>query len=259
MTFFLMIPVVLSALLYLVRTWLRSQWGVCSLPTRLEGKVVLVTGGNVGLGAATALDLAARGATVVLAARSENSSLETVSRIRRQTGNSEVHYLHLDLASFQSVRQFAGEFLQKYPDLYCLVCNAGVAFQMEKNVKTSLGLEIHAAVNHLGHFLLANLLLDSFRPSSGARIVMVGSHLAGQGELDFENLDHFKEGRKPKTKTIAPSGYCDSKLMNILFCKELVARSRVTAVSVCPGWCRTELGRNMPKTKTLRKCLWDLF
>ena len=251
MPLLLAIPLIILVLLYLVRFWLRSGWGVCSLPTQLTGKVVIVTGGNVGLGAETALDLAGRGATVVLASRSPDTSLETLTRIRRQTGNTDVHYMHLDLANLESVRQFAGEFLQKYTHLYCLVCNAGVAFQMEEKVKTSLGLEIHAAVNHLGHFLLANLLLESFQPRSGSRIVMVASHLASQGKLDFDNFDHFKEGREPKTKTIAPSGYCDSKLMNILFCKELVTRSRVTALSVCPGWCKTGLGRNM-KTNNLR-------
>ena len=235
--------------LVLLRRWRSSKWGKCTLATKLTGKVVVVTGGNVGLGAETALDLASRGATVVVASRSEESSLETVSRIKRQTGNSDVHYLHLDLANFDSVRQFASELLEKYPNIFCLVCNAGVWCPMDQNRKTSQGLEIHAGVNHLGHFLLSSLLLERLCESPPARLVVVTSSLSSQGCLDFEKFDHFREGRQaaPGSKSFAPTGYSDSKLMNVLFCKELsgrVAGRGLTTISVCPGWCKTQLARH---------------
>ena len=235
--------------LVILRRWRSSKWGRCTLPTKLTGKVVIVTGGNVGLGAETALDLAGRGATVVLACRSEDTSLETVTRIRKQTGNTDVHYMHLDLANLESVRQFAGDLLEKYPNIYCLVCNAGVWCPMDQEMKTSQGLEIHAGVNHLGHFLLTSLLLERLCQSSPSRLVLVSSSLSSQGTLDLEKFDHFREGRQavPGSKSFAPTGYCDSKLMNVLFCKELssrVAGRGLTTVSVCPGWCKTELARH---------------
>jgi len=235
--------------LVILRRWRSSKWGRCTLPTKLTGKVVIVTGGNVGLGAETALDLAGRGATVVLACRSEDTSLETVTRIRKQTGNTDVHYMHLDLANLESVRQFAGDLLEKYPNIYCLVCNAGVWCPMDQEMKTSQGLEIHAGVNHLGHFLLTSLLLERLCQSSPSRLVLVSSSLSSQGTLDLEKFDHFREGRPavPGSKSFAPTGYCDSKLMNVLFCKELSSRLAgrgLTTVSVCPGWCKTELARH---------------
>ena len=216
------LPVLVLLGVFLAMLWERSQWGVCSLRTRLDGKAVIVTGGNVGLGAQTGLKLAGRGATVVLACRSEERGQRTVDWIKKKTGNEDVHYKHLDLASFDSVRGFAREVLEEYPSISCLVCNAGVAFPMELQEKTDLGLEIHAAVNHLGHFLLTNLLIDGnhhhpWRTDRLLRVVMVASHLASQAQLDFDKFDHFKEGRQSPTKSLAPTGYCDSKLMNILF------------------------------------------
>ena len=249
--------------LVLLRRWRSSKWGVCTLQTRLTGKVVVVTGGNVGLGQETALDLARRGATVVLACRSQHSAQEAVNRIRSKTGNSEVHYMHLDLADLQSVRQFAGELLEKYPQIYCLVLNAGVWVPMDQNMKTSQGLEIHAAVNHLGHFLMTSLLLDRLTDSAPSRVVVVSSGLSTQGKLDLEKWDHFKEGRQPEPgrKSFAPTGYCDSKLMNVMFSKELARRLSgrgVTTVSVCPGWCKTELARHTG-IKTYQELILDIL
>lgn len=236
--------------LVLLRRWRSSRWGVCTLTSSLTGKLVIVTGGNVGLGAETALDLAKRGATVVLASRSEMTSSQTVDWIRQKTGNTEVHFMRLDLADLQSVRDFAGNILEKYSEIYCLVCNAGVWVPMEQDMKTSQGLEIHAGVNHLGHFLLTNLLLERLTQTSPSKVVVVSSGLSSQGKLDFDQFDHFKEGRRAEagSKTFAPTGYCDSKLMNVLFSKELSERTAglgLRTVSVCPGWCKTELARHV--------------
>ena len=236
--------------LYLLRRWQSSKWGVCNLKTKLNGKVVIVTGGNVGLGAEAAMDFAKRGATVILACRSWENTKDTLQRIRTNSGNNDVHYLHLDLGSLESVRQFAEDVQAKYPEIHTLVCNAGVWFPMEQKAKTSDGFEAHAGVNHLGHFLLTNLLLDRLALSAPARVVVVSSALSSSGKLDFEEYDHFKEGRQPdpSSKSFAPTGYCDSKMMNVLFAKELSVKASgrgVMAVSLCPGWCYTSLARHV--------------
>ena len=207
-------------------------------------------GGNVGLGAEAALDFAKRGATVVLACRSFDNTKDTIKRIRDKTGNNDVHFLHIDLGNLASIRQFVEDFQAKYTDLYALVCNAGVWYPMEQGAKTSDGFEAHAGVNHLGHFLLTNLLLDKLSDSAPSRVVVVSSMLSSRGKLDFTKFDHFKEGRKPEegSKGFAPTGYCDSKLMNVLFTKELSRRVTgrgITAVSLCPGWCLTSLARHV--------------
>ena len=249
--------------LVLLRRWRSSKWGVCTLTTRLTGRVVIVTGGNAGLGEETALDMASRGATVVLACRSSQGATEAVNRIRNKTGNKEVHYMHLDLADLASVRQFAEELLEKYSEIHCLVLNAGVWVPMDQKMKTSQGFEIHAGVNHLGHFLLTSLLLERLTQSAPSRIVVVSSGLSSQGRLDFDQWDHFREGRLPEpgSKSLAPTGYCDSKLMNVMFSKELASRLSgrgVTTVSVCPGWCKTELARHTG-IKTYQELILDIL
>lgn len=236
--------------LFLLRRWRSSKWGVCTLKTKLNGKVVIVTGGNVGLGAEAAMDFAKRGATVILACRSWENTKDTLHRIRTKSGNNDVHYLHLDLGSLESVRQFAEDVQAKYPEIHTLVCNAGVWFPMDNKAKTSDGFEAHAGVNHLGHFLLTNLLLDRLALSAPARVVVVSSALSSSGKLDFEKYDHFKEGRQPEpgSRSFAPTGYCDSKVMNVLFAKELSVKASgrgVMTLSLCPGWCKTSLARNV--------------
>jgi len=235
--------------LFLLRRWRASKWGVCKSNAKLNGKVIIVTGGNVGLGAEAALDFAKRGATVVLACRSFDNSKDTIKRIRDKTGNNDVHFLHIDLGNLASIRQFVEDFQAKYSNLYALVCNAGVWYPMEQGAKTSDAFEAHAGINHLGHFLLTNLLLDKLADSAPSRVVVVSSMLSSRGKLDFTEIDHFKDGRKPEEgkKDFAPTGYCDSKLMNVLFTKELSRRVTgrgITAVSLCPGWCLTSLARH---------------
>jgi light-dependent protochlorophyllide reductase len=236
--------------LYLLRRWRSSKWGLCTSTRVLTGQVIVITGANSGLGAEAARDFAKRGATVILACRSFENTKDILKDIRVSTGNNDVHYMHLDLANLESVREFSAEVAAKYPVIYALVCNAGVWSPMDKHMKTSDGFEIHAGVNHLGHFLLTNLLLDKLEESAPSRVVVVSSSLQSSGKLDFTTYDHFKEGRQPEpnSKTFAPTGYCDSKMMNALFTKELTVRLQgkgVTSVCICPGWCYTQLARHV--------------
>lgn len=251
--------------LYLVRRWRSSMWGVCTSTRRLEGQVIIITGGNTGLGAEAAEDLARRGATLILACRNFDNTRETIKYIRAKTGNNDVHYMHLDLGSLQSVREFAREVLAAHPQIHTLVCNAGVWVPMEQRSKTKDGFEIHAGVNHLGHFLLTSLLLERLVESAPSRVVVVSSGLMNQGQLDFEINDHFVAGRQPdptkKSRGHAPIGYCDSKLMNALFVKELAVRTQgrgIMSVCLCPGWCYTQLARHVP-IPFYKKCLLAPF
>merc|ERR1712013_180944 len=180
--------------------------------------------------------------------------------IREASGNNDVHYMHLDLASLQSVREFAEEVQSKYPAIHTLVCNAGVWMPMDKQAKTEDGFEVHAGVNHLGHFLLTSLLLGRLETSAPSRVVVVSSGLMNSGQLDLTAYDHWRNGRQvdPSKRTHAPSGYCDSKLMNALFTRELASRvagKGVGAVCVCPGWCYSDLARHTG-INFMKKVLW---
>lgn len=254
-----------AGFVYLVRRSRSRSWGLCTLNTNLEGKVVVVTGANVGLGLELVVQLATRGATVVMACRSWENTKDSLKLARDKTGNNDIHYMHLDLASFHSVREFSAELKQAYPAVYSLVCNAGVWYPMDQGRRTEEGHEIHAGINHLGHFLLTNLLLENLEFAlPGSRIVMVSSSLMNQAQLDLDNVDHFSQGRqqeKNAKNNFAPTGYCDSKMMNALFARELGSRlgeTGVKCVTVCPGWCYTNLARHV-KVSFLKKVLFVPF
>lgn len=241
-----------TALLMFLRRRNTKKWinvencpGLDMASKRLDGQVIVITGGNTGLGYWAALELARRGPqTIVLACRNVVAGNEAARKIAAETGHQNVKCMLLDLASLESVRSFVTDFKQDHSQLDTLVCNAGVWMPMDKKAKTADGFEIHAGVNHLGHFLLVNLLRDHGNP----RIVVVSSGLSGSGQVRSDNMeDLLYTGRfDGKGPSFAPSGYCDSKLMNVLFVKELARRFPGSlAYALCPGMCKTELGRNV--------------
>jgi NAD(P)-dependent dehydrogenase (short-subunit alcohol dehydrogenase family) len=236
--------------IFLLRQYVSRKWGYFKSNKSLKGQVIIVTGGNVGLGAEVVKDLAFRGATIIIASRSWENTRLFLGEVRQLTGNNDIHFIKLDLGDLASVKEFAEEFNQKYQRLDTLVCNAGLWVPMDKKQKTSDGFEIHAGVNHLGHFHLTNLLLPVLQKTLNSRVVVVSSSLMRQGKFDPEKYDHFHEGRSLEDgakRGFAPTGYCDSKLMNALFTKQLAARTegRMTSVCVCPGWCYTSLARSV--------------
>ena len=204
---------------------------------RLRGKIIIITGANSGIGKASALELAKKGATIILACRDMVAAKKAFCDIRKETGNGVLLIRELDLASLHSVRKFASRILTELERIDVLINNAGL-FQCPYS-KTSDGFEMQIGVNHLGHFLLTNLLLDRIKISNG-RIVIVSSGLHKYGYIDFENIN--SENHYDKAKA-----YCNSKLANNLFARKLAEKVEGTGVCVyClrPGIVRTNLGRH---------------
>ncbi|XP_066504473.1 retinol dehydrogenase 13 isoform X4 [Hoplias malabaricus] len=160
-----------------LRRW--KAGGVCHSTTHLDGKTVLITGANTGIGKETALDMAKRGARVILACRDLDKAHAAAEEIRKKSGNGNVTVKKLDLASLRSVRNFAREIQEKEDRLDILINNAGI--MMCPKWKTEDGFEMQFGVNHLGHFLLTNLLLDQLKRSTPSRIVNVSSRAHERG------------------------------------------------------------------------------
>ena len=204
----------------------------------MTGRTVLVTGGNTGIGLETVRALAGLGATVVLTSRDPAKGAAAAADVDRTSGGPPVACMHLDLASLASVRAFAAGFLERYDALHVLVNNAGLVLAGRR--ETEDGFEMTFGVNHLGPFLLTDLLLDRLRASAPARIVNVSSdaHRMANG-LDFDDL-------QATTGYQGMSAYARSKLANLWFTTELARRlegSGVTANAVHPGVVRTAFGQ----------------
>ena len=211
----------------------------------MQGKVCAVTGASSGIGRATALGLAARGAKVVLIcrseSRSESRSAAVLEEIRR-TGTGRATLLVADLASQRQVRAVAAAYRERFDRLDVLVNNAGIAGARSRQV-TEDGLERTIAVNHLAPFLLTSLLLDRLRASAPARVVTVSSAAHRFYPIDLDDL----QGERRYSSFGA---YCRSKRANVLFTHELARRLErrgVTANCLHPGVVATGMFRDMPR------------
>ncbi|XP_078089456.1 retinol dehydrogenase 12 isoform X1 [Mustelus asterias] len=212
--------------------------GVCTSSARLDGKTVLITGANTGIGKETARELAQRGARVILACRDLAKAEATAWEIREVTGSKQIVVRELDLADKASIYQFAENVRQEEKQINVLINNAGV--MMCPFSKTRDGFEMQFGVNHLGHFLLTYLLLDLMKSSVPARIVNVSSFAHIFGRINFEDLQSEKSYD-------GGMAYCQSKLANILFTQELARHlkdTKVTVNSVHPGAVKSELTRH---------------
>lgn len=197
----------------------------------------LVTGGNSGLGFETAQALAGAGARVLLACRSAERAEAAIARIRAAYPTSRVEPIALDLASLTSVRTAAQRVRAACPSLDLLINNAGV--MAVPYARTADGFELQLGVNHLGHFALTGLLLESLLRADRARVVSVSSlvHYAGRVKLDdLQSERHYEKW----------AAYAQSKLANLLFAFELgrrLARGGARAISVAchPGYASTQL------------------
>jgi NAD(P)-dependent dehydrogenase (short-subunit alcohol dehydrogenase family) len=202
----------------------------------MKGKVIVITGSNVGIGLETAVGVAALEATTVLACRNRAKAEAAAQEVTRRTWNDDVHVVALDLADLESVREGAAEVLTRWDRLDVLVNNAGGTWSSRQ--VTAQGFEYTFGVNHLGHFSLTNRLLDRLRAGGPSRVInltSVGHHAARHG-MRFEDLQSEKryEGME---------AYCRSKLANILFTRQLAKRlDDVTVNAVHPGPVRSSFG-----------------
>jgi NAD(P)-dependent dehydrogenase (short-subunit alcohol dehydrogenase family) len=211
----------------------------------LEGRVALITGANTGIGRVTALELARRGARVIVGVRSPDKMEPVLAESRAAIGRDAIEVLPVDLADFASVRAFAANVLAQAPELHVLINNAGLA---GARGMTKSGFELTFGVNHMGTFLLTTLLLDRVVASSTAaahsRIVTVASRAHYQCK-DF-TLAHVRE--RTRSVTAVPE-YNHSKLANVLFSAELARRlagTGVTTYALHPGVVATDVWRGVP-------------
>lgn len=206
----------------------------------LAGKTILITGPNTGIGRATALALGRRGAKLYLAGRSAERMQPVLDELRRD-GNDEAVFLPLDLGSLASVRACARQFLESGERLHVLIANAGLAGQRGL---TEDGFERTFGVNHLGHFLLVELLLERLKESAPSRVVIVASRAHKRAKkLDFDAL------RRPMQTTSGFPEYGVSKLCNVLHARELARRlegTGVTTYAVHPGVIASDVWREVP-------------
>jgi NAD(P)-dependent dehydrogenase (short-subunit alcohol dehydrogenase family) len=204
----------------------------------LGGKNVVITGGNSGIGKEAAVALAAMGAHVAITARNTEKGAAARKEIIERAGVTadDVEVVPLDLASLDAVRASAADMLGRFDHIDVLIDNAGGTHS--KRHTTQDGFEMTFGVNHLGHFLLTNLLVDRIQASAPARIVVVasGAHRGARKGVVFDDLQ-FEHGRYRGFQQ-----YCRSKLANVLFANELSRRlsgTGVTVNSMHPGYVRT--------------------
>jgi NAD(P)-dependent dehydrogenase (short-subunit alcohol dehydrogenase family) len=210
------------------------------LKNNMTGKICLVTGSTNGIGKSTAFELARMGATVVIVGRDAQKTSEVVQEIRAASGNPNVDSLLADLSSQQEVRRLAKDFRRKYSQLHVLLNNAG-GFFLRRQLSVD-GIEMTFALNHLASFLLTDLLLDTIKATTPARIINVSSDAHASGKIEFDNLQGERNFR--------PSAYDNSKLANILFTLELARRLEGTGVTVNalhPGFVATGFAKNNGK------------
>ena len=254
---------------------------------KLDGQTVVITGANTGIGKATATELARRNARVIMACRDKERGLKACSEIKQLSGSDKVVVRQLDLASLESIRKFASHVLEEEHHIDILINNAGNFVCMYVCVylsfclclfvclfvcpvamyvlvlgvmaysfwRTADGFEMQLGVNHLGHFLLTNLLLNQIKESVPSRIINVSSRLYKRGQINFGDL-HNKE------RYSGVRAYSQSKLANILFTRQLAERlegTGVTVYSVSPGFVRTELGRHFLRASILYKLLYVIL
>ncbi|KAF2689584.1 oxidoreductase-like protein [Lentithecium fluviatile CBS 122367] len=222
----------------------------------LTGKVVLVTGGNAGLGKQTIAYLAAHSPTrIYLAARTASKATSAINDIKASVPSAEIEHLSVDLTSFSSITEAVRSFTAKEKRLDLLINNAGV-MAMPYSL-TEEGYEIQFGTNHMGHALLTKLLLPVLletakEPNADVRIVnltSMGHYMAPSGGIIWDQKALEKQGTWRR--------YGQSKLANILFARELAARyPSITSVSIHPGVIITDLYASVASNPFLRFGMW---
>ena len=238
--------------------------GVQFVPDRdipsLEGKVILVTGGNSGLGKQSILQFSKHGPKEIwLGARSESKAQEAIDEIKAQVPNAPpMRFLEMDLTSLASIRQASKTFLQHSDRLDILLLNAGIMAVPEGTTKD--GYEIQFGTNHMGHALLSKLLLPTLlqtasQPGADVRVVVLSSsahsYAPPKQGIIFDTLKTKAEQISTTTR------YGQSKLANLLFAQEFARRySQLTVAAVHPGLVKTNLGNTMGNSSLVLRLTW---
>jgi retinol dehydrogenase 12 len=206
----------------------------------MNNPICVITGATEGVGKVTALELAKKGFTVVLAARNANKAEAAIREIETSTGNTSCDYIVADLGSLGQVRQLAETFRRRYSSLDVLINNAGVF--VPTRTETEDGYETMFQVNYLSPFLLTNLLLDELQKSEQGRIINLSSSAYAKGKFDPDNLQSNKHFSVLGT-------YAATKLFVVMFTEELARRLKATSVTVNavhPGIVRTRMMLQAP-------------
>lgn len=218
-----------------------SKWTEQAMSNQ-SGRTVLVTGANSGLGFVTSLELARKGAHVLMTARDPAKGEDALAHIRAAVPNASIELRRLDLADLDQVKSFARQLIDDKVPLDILINNAGV--MMPPRTLTGQGFELQFGVNHLAHFALTGLLLETLAKRQESRVVTVSSDLHRRGHIHFDDLDGAKTyGRI--------AFYAQSKFANVLFALELgrrlrAARLPVRSLLAHPGYAATNLQTSGP-------------
>jgi NAD(P)-dependent dehydrogenase (short-subunit alcohol dehydrogenase family) len=215
-----------------------EKWTAEQIPSQ-AGRVVVVTGANSGLGLITARELARAGASVVMACRNAEKAASAADTVRAAAPDADIEVEALDLASLQSVNEFAQRFRSSHDSLDLLIDNAGV-MAVSPRGETADGFERQFGTNHLGHFALAAQLIDMLEGRDDARVVTLSSNAHKLGKIRLDDLQG-ESGRYRRWRA-----YCQSKLANLMFALELdrrlrAAGSNVKSIGAHPGYSHTNL------------------
>jgi NAD(P)-dependent dehydrogenase (short-subunit alcohol dehydrogenase family) len=218
----------------------------------LTGKTIVVTGSSAGLGFETARALSAKGAEVVMAGRDPAKNAAAADRIRAAQPDAKLSTVTIDLADQDSVRRGAAEILAGHPRIHALINNAGI--MGGPLTLTKDGVELHFASNHVGHFLLTNLLVPALKAAAPSRIVCLTS--AGH-RMDGFDLDDLNFRNRDYIYYLA---YAQSKRANVLHAVALAQRLKpfgIAANAVHPGAIRTEVWRDLTETDIQQAIGWS--
>ncbi len=215
-----------------------ARWNSDNIPN-LKGKIAVITGGNIGLGYQISLELANKGAHIVIACRTKSKGQKAIENIKKSLNRKvSAEVITLDLTNQKSISNFAAEFGKKYRKLDLLINNAGVINLINRE-ETNSGLEMHMATNHYGHFALTALLIPYISKADNARVVTMSSGAYRSGDINFSDLN-WNNRAYSRSKS-----YGDSKLANMLFMMELeryFIKNKINAISLSahPGLSATE-------------------
>lgn len=236
-----------------------NHWTADQIPDQ-NGRIVIVTGGNSGLGFETVKALTRKRAFVILACRTPAKGVAARDRIVKEIPEAQIEVMQLDLASLHSVKQFAQIFNRDYPQLHILINNAGV--MATPYSRTVDGFELQFGTNHLGHFALTGWLMEVLLKTDSSRVVTVTSLAVVIGRIKFDDL----MSEKSYERWLA---YSQSKLANLLFAYELERKLRsvhapTISLAAHPGISESNLrsdllNRDTPLIHRLQGYLWELF